>query len=199
MGITKARTKLGNILTWNVRAVDTCPGASEGCLEWCYALNGHFRFANVKSAHDRNLEASKQDGWVDQMVKDIDPDPFRVHVAGDFYSERYVLDWIRIAQRTPDTQYWAYTKSWRVPELMPTLETLRAQPNFQLFASWDESMPEPPPEGWRIAAMDGEVEGYRCPEQDRSKVGGPPPSKESCLDCGYCFKGKKNNVTFMEH
>jgi hypothetical protein len=32
---------------------------------------------------------------------------------------------------------------------------------------------------------------YVCPEETKVKT--------SCLECGYCFEGRRNDVTFLEH
>ncbi len=106
-----------------------------------------------------------------------------------------------------DVTAWAYTRSWRVPELLPALERLRLLPNVQLFASMDKSTVETPPAGWRRAWIDGDgrlgndnqhiqtvldgAKSYICPEQTKRKA--------SCQKCGYCFAGKRGDVTFLQH
>ena len=121
----------------------------------------------------------------------------RIHVSGDFDTPSYILTWIGLCDFHPSVLFFAYTRSWRVPELLPFLETLESLPNVQLFASMDESTPESPPNGWRVAwVRDGvELEGYEnillCPEE----VG----LKPNCEACGYCFRGKRGDVVFPIH
>ena len=186
----------------------TCPGSSQECEEICYAkrIGGP-----VRDIYAINSE-----------VDDVPPIPeecqvLRLHISGDFDTTAYIDNWINRLTERPDVMCWAYTKSWRVPALLPALERLRALPNVQLFASMDRTMPDVPPSGWRRAWIDGDeragdVQGVVahadipvgrnqrafdgvlslvCPEETKHKA--------NCVDCGYCFKGKKNDVTFLRH
>lgn len=116
----------------------------------------------------------------------------RVHVGGDFYSPEYAVAWSRICAARPDTQFWAYTRSWSVRALLPPLERLRTQANVRLFASLDPDMPLPP-SGWRVAFLDFDprANGTPCRHQ-QGEV-------ESCLECGYCFRQHAGNVVFKVH
>ena len=203
-------------------AENTCPGATIECEAICYAK----RIAGpVVEVYARN------------MGSDVPPIPdecqvLRIHVSGDFDSIEYIDNWISRLLERPDVTCWAYTRSWRVPELLPNLEALRNLPNVQLFASMDPSCQDVPPAGWRRAWIyrdfDSAVKGdwpievrladivvnmnlekeslfrnmatvheepstpaYVCPEE----TGG----KQNCLQCGYCFEGKKHDVVFIEH
>jgi hypothetical protein len=89
----------------------------------------------------------------------------------------------------------------------------------QLFASMDKSCEELPPAGWRRAWIDGDeradlawfedgegkvkvrtehnritedgTPSYVCPEE----TGRQP----NCEACGYCLRGKRGDVTFLQH
>lgn len=190
----------------------TCPGASAECLEICYARR-----------------PVAEQGVVSQMwlvnsiygtdVPEIPEDAtlLRLHIAGDFDTAEYIQGWVRKLRERPDVTCWAYTRSWRVADLLPHLEDLRALPNVQLFASMDRSVEEVAPEGWRRAWIDGDPRAgkaiditahntvgrqlignaydgtstYICPEETKHK--------ENCEACGYCFAGKVNDVTFLRH
>lgn len=52
----------------------------------------------------------------------------RVHDAGDFLSDEYLLAWLTIAQLTPDTLFYAYTKS--VSTFRRVLGDATPPPNF---------------------------------------------------------------------
>lgn len=187
----------------------TCPGSSPECESICYAKRIGEPLLTVYKANSATAE--------------VPPIPaecriLRIHVSGDFDSVAYVKNWVGRLTERPDVTCWAYTRSWRVAELLPHLEVLRALPNVQLFASMDESVPELPPEGWRRAWIDGDtragepvkmyahgdvvvsqhnfvtVDGarsYICPEETGRR--------RDCLQCGYCFEGRKNDVTFLRH
>lgn len=195
----------------------TCPGATDECLAICYAM----RISGpVLQTYIRN-----QDGVVPPLPNDAKY--VRIHVSGDFDSIRYIHNWIQRVGERPDVHFWAYTKSWRVGALLPSLEVLRAYRNVQLFASMDASDADMPPAGWRRAwihrSFDKAVAGpwpmedrlvawqhsptslssdnmqvisdgapaYICPEETGRKP--------DCVSCGYCIKGQKHDVVFLEH
>jgi hypothetical protein len=189
----------------------TCPGSTDECEAICYAkrISGVVREVYVTNS----------------MTSEVPPLPaecriLRLHISGDFDSVNYIENWIKRLQERPDVTCWAYTRSWRVPELLPALERLRALPNMQLFASMDQSHTDIPPSDWRRAWIDGDpragdplnigahidvtalghernqttfdlTPSYVCPEETKHK--------ENCLACGYCFEGQKNDVTFLRH
>jgi hypothetical protein len=79
----------------------------------------------------------------------------RVHVAGDFWSAAYAKAWLAIARRCPDTRFFVFTRSWRVPAIRPVLEELARLPNVRLFWSLDAAtgLPGRVPPQVRLAYM----------------------------------------------
>lgn len=121
---------------------NTCPGATTECEAICYAKK-----------IDGPIKANYQINSATDEVPPI-PDPcsvLRIHVSGDFDSVAYIENWMTRLTERLDVTAWAYTRSWRVPELLPALERLRALANMQLFASMDASCIDSPPVGWRRA------------------------------------------------
>jgi len=188
----------------------TCPGATEECQRICYAR---------RPVQENGAVANMWTENAGEHVPEIPADAklLRIHVSGDFDSVEYIRNWeIRLTER-PDVEAWAYTRSWRVPHLLPALEALRRLPNLQLFASMDKSHDDVPPQGWRRAWIDGDVRAgdpqlvkahmedpvvhnlttfdggktYVCPEETKRV--------KDCESCGYCINGAKNDVTFLEH
>jgi hypothetical protein len=215
----------------------TCPGSTPECERICYA---------ERPVAEMNTVASM---WLENsMTDDVAPIPeeaklLRLHVSGDFNTVVYIENWIKRLTERPDVTCWVYTRSWRVPELLPALERLRAMPNVQMFASMDASCPDVPPEGWRrswihrsydqsiqsglpmedrlhphMLSLGVDVEGrsilrtsdrnmivwesddpltsaytpaFVCPEETGDK--------QNCVECRYCFDGKKHDVVFLEH
>ena len=196
-GVTISRWGAGNlkiglgVITYSKIALATCPGASVWCKKDCYAQRIHgvveefvYRVNTVAGAD----------------VPDLPEDAkiCRPHVSGDFDSVPYIERWVEIVKSRPDVVFWAYTRSWNVSELLPALMKLQALPNMQLFASMDHSTPNMPPDGWRIAWIDGDERipkgvSLVCPEE-RKKV-------ENCEKCGYCFRVPKTprHVVFLKH
>ena len=168
----------------------SCPGASEWCAPACYAVRPFRQYKQSRETWTANA-ASARDGA-------IPPAPanaryVRIHGSGDFETLAEIFAYIAHAKARPDVQWWAYTRSWRVNELLPALRTLQKLPNVQLFASMDPTIRERPPKGWRVAWIDTDdrAQGYACPEQNGRKI--------DCVDCGYCFRGTRRDVTFAIH
>lgn len=188
----------------------TCPGATTGCEAICYA---------------KRIRGAVRDIYLRNGGDDVPAIPapcqlLRIHISGDFDSVAYIERWIARLGERPDVVAWAYTRSWRVPELLLSLERLRALPNVQLFASMDASHRDLPPVGWRrswiltdaedrlarsnTSSPDGyssknlltlvvadDTPSYVCPEETGRA--------RNCEECGYCFDGKTHDVTFLEH
>lgn len=107
-----------------VRTVNTCPMASI-CKNFCYALDGAYRYPNVRRRHERNLRMVLDTPllWQQRMAAELrhpryQPDPergragyIRVHDAGDFYDDSYTLAWLDIMRGAPSgLTFYAYTK-----------------------------------------------------------------------------------------
>ena len=187
--------KVGKIPTFSLPSRLTCPGASAWCIEHCYARRFERLRAFCRMGYSRNLILSwDTERFVSTMLDQIPPDLscFRIHVSGDYYDAPYCQAWQRICLARPCVRFYAYTRSWVVPELGPALEQLRALRNVALLASTDLTMP-PPPEGWRAAFVEGDprASGIECREQNGRS--------DSCLSCRYCFMPGAGNVVFRVH
>lgn len=190
------------VFVWNIPAAASCPGASEWCLTHCYNADSRpdiFPVPEWKENWSWLLHKPQelQTKILEQLNAAERPTAVRIHSSGDFYSESYILFWAEIARRAQDVQFWAYTRSWVIPDLLPQLELLRVQPNFELFASWDSTMP-PPPKGWRLSLVEDRAENFirepqdlLCPEQ----IGQVP----NCASCGFCIERRYGSVLFLLH
>ena len=195
-------SKAATILLWNLPAVATCPGASEWCLSHCY--NGDDRPTVYRTPlwqgnwYDYlNRRPELHSLILEQIRAAAPPVAVRIHSSGDFFSSDYIKFWFDICSPLSSTMFWAYTRSWTIPELKPHLEKLRELNNVQLFASHDATMPVPP-DGWRVSKVctQDEAAGLAllCPEQSGSA--------QNCASCGYCFRNINNrfkDVIFYEH
>ncbi|MEU6719770.1 hypothetical protein ABZ897_50660 [Nonomuraea sp. NPDC046802] len=150
------------------RTVRTSPSAGV-CAEVCYARNGSYNYPNVRSAHLRNLLFVLEDpaGWEAAMMAELAAPRFvgsyvRVHDAGDYFSDRYVLAWLRIMRANPQTFFYSYTKEVR---------------RFERLVE-----PDPPPNSRWICSLGGtqderlDVERHRvadvfAAEQDIERAG----------------------------
>lgn len=141
-------SKLGRLIwNWSIPAIQTCPGSTEACRTACYATQGHYYHAGVRKCHLRNLAATGRASFVSYMVAVIEHSRatvVRIHCAGDFYSAEYIQKWKEIIDALPGVRFYAYTRSWRVPELMPALRDLAKSRNLRLWFSVDKDSEKPP-------------------------------------------------------
>lgn len=109
---------------FNLPSLITCPYSTNICRKTCYAKSAENMFPLVRSSRSRNLEESKKDSFVNDMVDYIaylinskknknKQIIFRLHESGDFYNQEYVNKWIEIAGnfREYNIIFQAYTKS----------------------------------------------------------------------------------------
>lgn len=179
--VATGNSKLGKAVgTVNRLPGTTCPGASKWCAATCYAKKG--RFPMVHHFYSKELAIP---GKLPAFV--------RWHASGDFDTPEYIALAIDTCKANPNTLFWGYTRSWRVSSLLPLLEQLRALPNVQLFASVDPTISEQPPTGWRRAWIAGmsEAKGPVCMQQRKLR--------NTCADCGYCFRGRRGDIQFRAH
>ena len=198
----------------------TCPGSTPECERICFASRPVAELGPVASM------------WLGNSIReDVPPIPadaklLRLHVSGDFTSIEYISNWITNLSNRPDVTTWVYTRSWRVPELLPHLENLRALPNVQMFASIDKSTPDDELKmitaaGWRRAWIDGDPRAGKVhrilAHTDKAQMFKnfevqetgdsvktlicPEETKavKNCEECGFCFAGPRNDVTILEH
>jgi hypothetical protein len=134
---------------------------------------------------------------------------YRIHWDGDFYSRPYAAAWVRVMGEFPQVQFWAYTRSFDVVDI------LSAAGNLSLYLSVDadnvvkaratkKRFPTTKlafcAETWEgteslAARFPKESRGPRCPELT-GKV--PMVNAEgvgACVTCTLCTHGK-NNVRF---
>lgn len=210
-----SKAALGSPSTGPFGQHGTCPGATEECQRICYAS----RPVTEQGAVYRMWAHNSRTDTVPPIPDDAQL--LRLHISGDFDTAAYIVNWCNRLKERPDVVCWVYTRSWRVPRLLPLLEELRALPNVQMFASMDKSHTDMPPVGWRRAWIDGDpragtvhridahtdlaaefghfelqatLDGMKaliCPEETDAVT--------DCEACGFCFKGQRNDVVFLQH
>lgn len=214
----KGNTKLGpDVYTYSRlpgRAY-TCPGSTDECEHICYAKRVVEEHGIVQLIWTANSGS-------DEVPSELPPGAkiVRFHVSGDFDTVEYIYQWTELTDHYPWVRFFGYTRSWRVPELLPALERLRGRYNVQLFASMDKSMTELPPKGWRRAWLEDDLRAFAnghisphngfsvalagdadtffpaqpslvCPEETGRKA--------SCQACRYCIDGQRGDVVFLLH
>ena len=180
----------------------SCPGRSPWCVRKCYAKRGRWCFKRNAAALLRRHEQSKQAGWVAQCVNEarLQADVVRIHSAGDFYNRQYIRQWGQVADRTPNVQYYAYTRVWRCGEAWAdSLRRLDSRYNVTIWLSVDPSTAhEARPKDqrgklWRTAWVEGTpgAPAVNCAKQLHKGT-------ENCRSCRLCYCGERE-VCFHEH
>lgn len=102
---------------------------------------------NVIAAHQKNFKISKTKhfaSWMSGMIRDFCVTTLRIHVVGDFYTEEYTAQWLKIIRLNRQVKFFAFTRSWTQPELFAPLVEIGAEKNMRLWLSFDATMPVPP-------------------------------------------------------
>lgn len=145
--LTHGNSKLGEgIYAWSLPAIETCPGRSDLCSRVCYAKSGRFRTRTMRSRLSANLAITQADDFVPRVTAEIHRrgvHTLRIHVSGDFYDAEYTRKWATIARQCPRTTLYAYTRSWRVPTIVPALAELSGLQNVRLWFSSDSETGPP--------------------------------------------------------
>jgi len=161
--LSESIAKLGRILGWSLPAPITripiadmffltCPATTGYCSRICYAQKYNFKMHHVQMSQFKNFLASLRDDFPKIMVALLrymenfnTVKIFRVHVSGDFYSERYIKYWRSIAEELRDWRFYTYTRIWLIPRLRSVIESeLMPLNNFIIYASTDPETPAPP-------------------------------------------------------
>ena len=120
--------------TFTLPAGHSCPAANE-CLSCadkntgkikdgpdtvfrCFAASSEAQYKNTRSMVWRNFDAIRSCKGDDLELADLLQsqlpkafDIMRVHVGGDFFSQKYFDAWLEVARRMPEKHFYAYTKS----------------------------------------------------------------------------------------
>jgi len=134
--LKKMVKRLGVTLkTFTLPAGHTCPGAKD-CLSRadrvtgkikdgpdtefrCFAASAEAVYPSLRNMVWHNFELIKDalKNGVDDLANLICEslpkkfDVLRVHVGGDYFSEKYLQAWIEVAKRNPDKVFYSYSKS----------------------------------------------------------------------------------------
>lgn len=165
----------------------TCPGAAK-CAVGCYARQGFHAMSWVKHKKERNFAATLRMDFAEMITTEIKKRKvkiLRIHEAGDFYSEEYLLKWFSICWENPEVKFYAYTK------MLPMFKQLDKMPaNFTVIYSyggkWDSL----------IGKRDHHAKVFKTKEALK-KSGYVDASKSDLvaiknIKVGLCYHGGKN-------
>ena len=132
--LSKGNNKLDKtILCWSITPVESCPVCT-GCKDTCYAIRPYKRWPNVKIAWDRNFALAKENKHMEPIVKQLMHSKctvVRIHVSGDFFSQKYIDSWVSIAEQFPNIKFYSYSKTIEIFDF----NELCALPNVNIINS----------------------------------------------------------------
>ena len=130
MVLSKGNKKLDKgILGWSITPVESCLNCGQ-CAKNCYARFPYRMYPKTKIAWDRNFELAKTGAFstlvIDQLNRTKKCTAVRIHVAGDFFSREYILNWVEIVKTFPDLKFYGYSKVFEIfPDELFTLTSFQ--------------------------------------------------------------------------
>lgn len=217
--------KLGaDVWVWSLPSAETCPGRTPTCVANCYSLAWERLRPSNRVSYQRNLEASRQKDFARRLAYEIHEGGYKAvrwHGAGDLYSAAYARKLLWVVRDCPETVFWLYSRSWRVPAIARVLAEMAREPNCRVWYSVDRDtgLPEPP-EGVRLAylqvaaddrpaAADLVFRNGRTRKSPATRVstelsgearvcpvetGKPSAHKVTCSSCGICWRPHSESI-----
>ena len=192
-----------NFYIFNLPSLITCPYATDICKKKCYSKYPEFMFESVRMSRNNNLDESKKDTFVNDMIDHItyilnskkNKDKqiiFRLHESGDFYSQEYVNKWIKIVSSFEDKPiiFQAYTKSIDFFRDINTDDI-----NIKIIFS---IMPDTEKEYIDIAKQKNLCTFELISRDTKDEFNGFI-CKGICNECMACYKGKCSQIGVHEH
>lgn len=137
-------SKLDNILSWSLQALETCPGSisAAGVLvdacSGCYATTGCYNFKGTKAVRADNKAAWQEAGWVQTMTTALRKQRFfRWFDSGDMYSLALARKMLEVMKATPQVKHWLPTRMHKFPKFATIIAEMQALPNVMVRPSSD--------------------------------------------------------------
>ena len=86
----------------------------QGCDKYCYAGKMERIWPTVRTKWRWNFEQSRSNEFFIKMNNEIattKANVVRIHVGGDFYSQKYLDTWFKLADTFKDKTFYTYTKA----------------------------------------------------------------------------------------
>jgi len=105
----------------------------------CFSASQEVQYTALYNLRKNNFDSLRKLNTI-ELVKEIleampkDLGVCRIHVAGDFFNEKYFLAWLTIAKMFPQKLFYAYTKS--LTYWLTNQSLVDSLPNFILTASY---------------------------------------------------------------
>jgi hypothetical protein len=194
-------SKLDNILSWSLQALETCPGSvsASGALvdacSGCYATTGCYSFKGTKAVRADNKAAWQEASWVDTMVSALSKQRFfRWFDSGDMYSLALAEKMLAVMEATPNTKHWLPTRMYKFPKFQTILAKMQALPNVMVRPSSDAV------DGTYTKGVHGStIIPAGMPVPEGVKVCTAPETNGKCNGCRACYSKDVPVVAYVAH
>ena len=194
-------SKLDNILSWSLQALETCPGSvsASGALvdacSGCYATTGCYSFKGTKAVRADNKAAWQEADWIDVMVKALSKQRFfRWFDSGDMYSLDLAHKMLAIMEATPNTKHWLPTRMKKFSKFASVISRMEALPNVMVRFSSDAV------DGTYTKGVHGSTILPDASMADSNTfVCSAPNQGGKCLDCRACYDKSVPVVGYIAH
>lgn len=194
-------SKLDNILSWSLQAIETCPGSvsATGALvdacSGCYATTGCYNFKGTKAVRSDNKAAWQEDSWTDIMVQSLKKQKyFRWFDSGDMYSLSLAEKMLAIMVATPHVKHWLPTRMYKFAKFQDIIAKMQALPNVMVRPSSDAI------DGTYTKGVHGSTiipEGMTVPAG--VTVCKAPESNGKCNGCRACYSKDVPVIGYIAH
>jgi hypothetical protein len=193
-------SKLDGIRSWSLVARDTCPASIEAgelvdACRGCYAVNGNYRYPNVKSPREHNKIDWQRLDWADDMVQALQNDRyFRWLDSGDLYALGLAEKVLEVMQRTPWVSHWLPTRMYKFPKFRHVFEQMQALPNVSVRFSSDSVT------GEYVKGLHGSVIIPTAADAKRGMTLCKAYENEGkCNGCRACYDKKIKVIAYPAH
>jgi hypothetical protein len=194
-------SKLDNILSWSLQAIETCPGSvgADGALvaacSGCYATTGCYNFKGTKAVRADNKAAWQEAGWVGTMTNALAKQRFfRWFDSGDMYSLQLAEKMLEVMVATPNTKHWLPTRMHKFPKFQAIIAKMAALDNVMVRPSSDAV------DGSYTKGVHGSTiipEGMPVPAGVKACTA--PTTGGKCNGCRACYDKSVPVVGYIAH
>ena len=161
----------------------------------CYAIGGHYRFKNVKAPREHNKKDWKRNGWVADMVQELDSDRyFRWFDSGDMYTLGLANKMLEVMKATPHCNHWLPTRMHKFAKFSEVIAKMQALPNVVVRLSSDSVLG---------GTIEGEHTSTIIPTPADAPVGATVceayANEGNCNGCRKCWSKDVKTIAYPAH
>ena len=155
----------------------------------CYALNGRYRFPNVKAALAPRLDSLKHPDWVKAMTVLITGiKHFRWHDSGDIQSSWHLQQIFKVCEATPETSHWLPTQERKYLPLPGS--TIPPNLIIRLSNAKNDTVPGQAWTHWSTVVTKPRAGAHVCPA---------PEQGMKCGSCRACWSKDVKEILYRKH